>query len=199
MKLGDAISKYRDYRQQLCDRQKLLTEKLKDAEINARITGDSAWTEEAATLELSLRENEKLFENNQKVLDGLVEQRVAAFNMEVSKQQAEAQGEMYEDLAKIMTTVARMCAGDKVPPSDEKKVMEYDGDMYMAAKQAQAAMAAIKKRQKEYDSLWEEKEKEANKFDPEGVANNTEAMGELPEIPSPEGMEMTADVSVDLK
>lgn len=193
MKLGDAISKYRDYRQQLCERQKLLTKKLKDAQTNAEMTGDCMWNEQAATLELSLSENKKLFEENQKVLDGLIEQRVAAFNMEVAKQQADAQGGMYEDLAKIMTTVARMCAGDKVPPSDEKKVMEYDQDMYMAAKQAQAAMASIKERQKEYDTLWEEGDNETKEHNPEDVANNTEAMGDLPEIPSGEGMEMPTE------
>lgn len=193
MKLGDAISKYRDYRQQLCERQKLLTKKLKDAQTNAEMTGDCMWNEQAATLELSLSENKKLFEENQKVLDGLIEQRVAAFNMEVAKQQADAQGGMYEDLAKIMTTVARMCAGDKVPPSDEKKVMEYDQDMYMAAKQAQAAMASIKERQKEYDTLWEEGDNETKEYNPEDVANNTEAMGDLPEIPSGEGMEMPTE------
>ena len=193
MKLGDAISKYRDYRQQLCERQKLLTKELKDAQTNAEMTGDCMWNEQAATLELSLSENKKLFEENQKVLDGLIEQRVAAFNMEVAKQQADAQGGMYEDLAKIMTTVARMCAGDKVPPSDEKKVMEYDQDMYMAAKQAQAAMASIKERQKEYDTLWEEGDNETKEYNPEDVANNTEAMGDLPEIPSGEGMEMPTE------
>ena len=82
-----------------------------------------------------------------------------------------------------MTTVARMCAGDKVPYTDEKKVMEYDNEMYARAKQAQMAMAAMKKKQKEYDSLWDE---EGGEYDPEGVADNTEAQGELPEIPSEE-------------
>lgn len=44
-----------------------------------------------------------------------------------------------------MTTIARMCAGDKVPYSDEKKVMEYDDKMYARAKQAQMIMASMKK------------------------------------------------------
>ena len=69
-------------------------------------------------------------------------------------------------IGKIMTTVARMCAGDKVPYTDEKKVMEYDSDMYARAKQAQMIMASMKKKQKEYDSLWDE---EGGEYDPEGV------------------------------
>ena len=83
-------------------------------------------------------------------------------------------------MAKIMTTVARMCAGDKVPYADEKKLMEYDSDLYGKAKQAQMMMAAMKEKQKEYDSLWD---KEGGEYDPEGVADNTEAQGELPEVP----------------
>ena len=80
-----------------------------------------------------------------------------------------------------MTTIARMCAGDKVPYSDEKKVMEYDDKMYARAKQAQMIMASMKKKQKEYDSLWD---KDGGEYDPEGVADNTEAQGALPDIPS---------------
>lgn len=67
-----------------------------------------------------------------------------------------------------------MCAGDKVPYSDEKKLMEYDGEMYAKAKQAQMTMAAMKKHQKEYDSLWD---KEGGEYNPEEAANNTEAQG----------------------
>ena len=55
----------------------------------------------------------------------------------------------------------------------------YDDKMYARAKQAQMIMASMKKKQKEYDSLWD---KEGGEYDPEGVADNTEAQGELPEI-----------------
>jgi uncharacterized protein YfcZ (UPF0381/DUF406 family) len=67
---------------------------------------------------------------------------------------------------------------------DEKKLMEYDSNMYAKAKEAQAAMAAIKEKQKEYDSLWDGDEGE--NYDPEGVANSAQAEGDLPEIPEPE-------------
>ena len=67
---------------------------------------------------------------------------------------------------------------------DEKKLMEYDSSMYAKAKEAQAAMAAIKEKQKEYDSLWGSDE--GGDYDPEGVANNAQAEGDLPEIPEPE-------------
>lgn len=179
MKLCDALTKYRDYRAELVEQQRNLAERLKEAQINARVTGESRWSDEAATLELSLYETNEKFEKNQEVLDGLIEQYVAAFNMEVAKQQSDPDNGIAAEMGKIMTTVARMCAGDKVPTGDEKKVMEYDKDLYSMAKQTQTMMARIKKRQKEYDTLWEEKE--AKEYDPEGVANNTEAVGELPE------------------
>ena len=191
MKLSEALSKYRSYREELVTQNRNLTTQLKDAQNKAKATGSKEWAEKAATLQLSLDESNKKFEDNQKVLDSLIEQHVLAWNMEVAKEQADPENGMAATMAKIMTTVARMCAGDKVPYSDEKKVMEYDKDMYSMAKQAQMVMAAIKKRQKEYDSLWDDEE-EGKKYDPKGVADNTEAAGVLPEIPVSEGAEAMA-------
>ena len=181
MKLADALTKYRGYRAELVEQKRTLSAQLKNARDKVKATGDSAWSDEAATLQLSLNEAEKKFEDNQKVLDGLLEQHCAAWNAEVARQQADTETGMAATLGKIMTTIARMCAGDKVPMSDEKKVMEYDRDMYAKAKMAQMTMAAMKKRQKEYESLWDDEE--GGEYDPEGVADNTEASGDLPDIP----------------
>lgn len=152
------------------------------AKKKAELTGDSAWSEQAATLQLSLDETKKKFQDNQEVLDGLIEQHCAAWNLEVAKQQADPENGVAATMGKIMAVVARMCAGDKVPMSDEKKVMEFDHDMYAKAKQAQMMMAAMKERQKEYESLWDDDD-EGNKYDPERAADNTTAQGDLPEIP----------------
>ena len=54
-----------------------------------------------------------------------------------------------------------------------------------------------KKKQKEYDSLWDDEE--GGEYDPEGVADNTEAAGDLPEIPPvepAEGAEASANMEV---
>lgn len=115
------------------------------------------------------------------MLDGLTEQWCLAANAENAKALADPETGMAATMAKIMTTVARMCAGDKVPYADEKKLMEYDSDLYGKAKQAQMMMAAMKEKQKEYDSLWDDEE--GGDYDTEGVADNTEAQGELPEVP----------------
>jgi len=191
MKLGEALTKYRGYRAELIDQQKTLSAQLKNAQDKSKTTGDTKWADEAATLQLSLDETNKRFEDNQEVLNDLTEQYAAAWNMEVAKQQSDPDNGIAAELGKIMTTVARMCAGDRVPSGDEKRVMEYDKDMYSMAKQTQTMMAAIKKRQKEYDTLWEEKE--GKEYDPEGVAENTEAAGELPEIPEGGGVVVALD------
>ena len=73
---------------------------------------------------------------------------------ESAKEAAKAAGEGMNELAKIIEISRRISNGDKVPPGDEKKLMEYDSGLYMAAKAA--AMLHAKEKHKEYDSLFEE-------------------------------------------
>ena len=54
MKLGEALTKYRGYRAELIDQQKTLSAQLKNAQDKAKMTGDTVWADEAATLQLSL-------------------------------------------------------------------------------------------------------------------------------------------------
>ncbi len=180
MKLKEAIPKYREYRQRLVDQTRNLVKQRDQAQKKYETTGDKAWEEEAVSLHLSALASDDKFKENQKVLDGLLEQYTLAWNNEVNKALADPETGMAATYAKIMTTVARMCAGDKVPYSDEKKVMDFDSEMYLKAKQTQMAMAVIKKKQKEYESLWSE---EGGEYDPQKAADNTEAAGELPQIP----------------
>ena len=184
MKLKDAMPIYQRYRQQLVDQTRSLVKQRDAAKAKFEATNDQTWSDEAATLQLSIEKTQEEFNKNQEVLDGLTEQWCLAANAENAKALADPETGMAATMAKIMTTVARMCAGDKVPYADEKKLMEYDSDLYGKAKQAQMMMAAMKEKQKEYDSLWD---KEGGEYDPEGVADNTEAQGELPDIPSSDG------------
>ena len=184
MKLKDAMPIYQRYRQQLVDQTRSLVKQRDAAKAKFEATNDQTWSDEAATLQLSIEKTQEEFNKNQEVLDGLTEQWCLAANAENAKALADPETGMAATMAKIMTTVARMCAGDKVPYADEKKLMEYDSDLYGKAKQAQMIMAAMKEKQKEYDSLWD---KEGGEYDPEGVADNTEAQGELPDIPSSDG------------
>lgn len=198
MKLGDALHQYRCNRQKLVDRTRSLVKKKKAAEKKFEATGDVTFADEAATLQLSIEANEENFKKNQEVLDNLTMQYTAEWNAEVARQQSDPETGYAAELGKIMTTVARMCAGDKVPLSDEQKVREYDSELYMKAKMAQSMMAAMKKKQKEYDSLWNEDEEEKNKYDPEAAAENAEFAGVLPDIEVGEAEAVEApDISIE--
>ena len=198
MKLGDALHQYRCNRQKLVDRTRSLVKKKKAAEKKFDATGDVTFADEAATLQLSIEANEENFKKNQEVLDNLTMQYTAEWNAEVARQQSDPETGYAAELGKIMTTVARMCAGDKVPLSDEQKVREYDSELYMKAKMAQSMMAAMKKKQKEYDSLWNEDEEEKNKYDPEAAAENAEFAGVLPDIEVGEAESAEApDISIE--
>ena len=184
MRLGEAIPKYQAYRNQLQEQKKNIYQNMKDAQEKADRSGEEEWSKKAAELELSYKAAEEEFNKYESVLDRLKEQWVNIANAENDRALADPETGMAATVGKIMTTVARMCAGDKVPILDEKKLMEYDSNMYAKAKEAQAAMATIKEKQKEYDSLWDGDEGE--NYDPEGVANSAQAEGDLPEIPEPE-------------
>ncbi len=190
MKLGEAIPKYQAYRNQLQDKKKDIYKQLKNARDKAEHTGSDEWTQKAAQLQLSYDKASEDFDKYENALNGLREQWCAASDAENAKALADPETGLGATIAKIMTTVARMCAGDKVPYSDEKKVMEYDDKMYGKAKQAQMIMAALKEKRKEYDSLWD---KEGGEYDPEGVADNTQAQGELPKIEEDTGPDSGTD------
>lgn len=184
MKLGEAIPNYQAYRNELQDKKTSIYKQYKKTKEKAERTNDEEWIQKAAELELSYKEATDDFDKYENVLNSLREQWCATANTENDKALADPETGLGATIGKIMTTIARMCAGDKVPYTDEKKVMEYDDKMYARAKQAQMIMASMKKKQKEYDSLWD---KEGGEYDPEGVADNTEAQGELPDIPSSDG------------
>lgn len=190
MKLGEAIPKYQAYRNQLQDKKKDIYKQLKNARDKAERTGNDEWTQKAAQLQLSYDKASEDFDKYENALNGLREQWCAASDAENAKALADPETGLGATIAKIMTTVARMCAGDKVPYSDEKKVMEYDDKMYGKAKQAQMIMAALKEKRKEYDSLWD---KEGGEYDTEGVADNTQAQGELPKIEEDTGPDSGTD------
>ena len=62
----------------------------------------------------------------------------------------------YEDLIKLIEIANRISKGDKVPLSDEKKLLEKEPDMYLSAKMA-AEMNRDKKH-KNHKALFEDEE-----------------------------------------
>lgn len=88
--------------------------------------------------------------------EAYMERLVNEMNLESAKQQGEAMEKGMEDLAKVITVFRRLADGDIVPYSDEKKLMDYNNEMYLCAKNMQAI--AMNEKSKEHKSLWEDEE-----------------------------------------
>lgn len=181
MKISEAASMYRaQLSQQRSQRKELLDQKEKLEKQN----GNGRQSSLGVTLELSEEYRKRMQElqekidvlngeikENEKGLDQIIETEVGIFNAENSKQQADAMKKYAEDMAKCLEIARRISNGDKVPATDEKKLMDFNMEIYMAAKNM--AVMNMDKKHEEYDSLWgEEEEKEYD--DPEEVASNSE-------------------------
>ena len=185
MKIAEAQPIYYANRKKLVEQTRTLYAQKKDAEQKYRLTGDTKFSEEAATLELSLQETNEAFEKNQKVVDSLMEQWCAVSNMESAKQAGEAMEKSAADMGKVIMVFRRLANGDIVPQTDEKKLMEYDFKMYQVAKNMQMMAQQAEKERKKHKSLWEDEE-ETTPEDPTEIADNTEYSGTLPEIEIPD-------------
>lgn len=186
MKIKDAQDKYRQQRQALVNQRKQLVKKRDELKKKVPTSEEEKeyFSETAATLELSIKEVNQRFDENQTVLDQLAEQHAAVWNAEVSRQQGDALQEAAMEVGKIMAVFRRIASGAIVPAKDEQKLMEYSMEMYKAAKNL-ATMRIMEEERKKYDSLWDDEEEEQEEYDPQGKADNAEAAVDLPEIEIP--------------
>lgn len=128
----------------------------------------------------------ELIEQNEESRERIINMEVGIANAESSRQQADAMKKYGEDMAKCLEIARRISEGDKVPPQDEKKLMDFNREIYMAAKSM--AVMNQQRKHKEYDSLWDEEEKEEQKVDPLEKAANTEISAAAPaEMPQEAG------------
>lgn len=169
------IKAYREQQMALHKQKKELEEKM-----NSEKDGNVIYANEAATLELTIKAVEEKKQEYQEYMDKLMQQWNATANVESAKQQGEAMEEYVEDLGKIMEVARRIMKGAIVPPTDEKKLMEYSMELYQAAKNIGAMIR--EKEKEEYESLWEEKEEENVQEDPVEIADNTEAFAQGPAV-----------------
>lgn len=112
-------------------------------------------TEDGCVLVLTEEASKKLQQDKEKVGAMLM----ADVQLASAKTQTEGAKKYAEDMGKMLQVFRLMCQGHNVPPDDEKKLMEFDDDLYQAAKNAQM-MAQIRERekQKNEESQWDEKE-----------------------------------------
>lgn len=182
MKIGEAraiysaqLQKYREEKTSLAKQKKQLEEKAKIIP-----DGKEQFAQEAATLELSYNAVSEKYEEYHNFMEQINTLHTALFNAEASKQQGEAMAEYTQDIVKIMEVARRIAKGAKVPYADEQKLMEYNMEMYMSAKNL--AMINAQKKKEEYESLWDEEEDKGENPDPREVADSAELSLNAPEI-----------------
>ena len=183
------LRSYNIQKYKLAKQKAELDEKIKKTDNGAVIYAD-----EAVTLELTYDAVAKKQDEYQSYMDQLMEQWDAKFNEVATRENAKVEEEGFEDLRKIMEVVRRMTKGDNVPPSDEKKVMEYDKDMCQMAKSAQMVAQMHKRKREDHDSLWKDEEK-TEREDAMAAAEGQEAFSSGPEIVSVEDTMASVDTS----
>lgn len=134
----------------------------------------------AQELQEKLDSVKEQIEEHIKLRDQVIEMEVGIANAEVAKQQGEAMQDYGEEMAKCLEIARRIANGDRVPAQDEKKLMDFNMEVYMAAKNM-AAMN-LDKKHKDYDSLWGDEEEKGENPDPLEMAGDTEINVELPEL-----------------
>ena len=204
MKIGEAQKAYRQQlnllrvqkrdfvNQREENRKKMEEAKKKSEEQGVTFEFSEAYLEREKELQEKIDELSGQIKKDEKTLDDLINQEVGIFNSIVSEQQADAMKEYGEEMAKCLEIARRISRGDHVPAQDEKKLMDFNMDIYKMAKE----MAAVNmdKDAKEWESLWgEEEEKEYE--DPFEASQNAETNVEMPE-----GMEVqtAADAGVQV-
>ena len=190
MKIGEAQKAYRQQisflrgqkrdfvKQREENRKKLEEARKKSEEQGVTFEFSEAYLEREKELQEKIDELSGKINKNEKTLDELIEQEVGIFNSVVAEQQGDAWKEYGEEMAKCLEIARRISRGDRVPAQDEKKLMDFNMDIYKMAKEM-AAMN-MEGEHKEWESLWgEEEEKEY--ADPFEESQNAETNVEMPE------------------
>lgn len=174
MKIGEAQRIYSSRLNELWDQKRAyLKQQRNKSENNSSMSGSEngviiEWTDE----------KEQQYEETKAFMNQLMYIKNGLHNAEVSKQQGNVMTEMAKDAAKCLEIARRISSGGKVPPEDEKKLMEYSFEIYLAAKNA-AAMNNHKSG-KNYKSLWEEEESNSESQDVDEAIDEMDLTMETP-------------------
>ncbi len=183
LKIGEAQQIYRAQVKAYQDQKVTVSKQLQEArnrmEVSVSKEDKARYASEAATLELTLDKLDEKQSEYQEYLSKLADQYCAYWNSTVAEQQADAAKEYGVEMGKLLEVARRIMKGAIVPASDEKKLMEFDNDLYQTAKSI-GAMVRRQKKEK-YDSLWGDEEKKEYD-DPREVAENATASSQGPEI-----------------
>lgn len=175
MKIGEASRVYSAQVNKLNSQKNWLT-----AQKKAYEKGEIKMTEEQADmLAKSIDRIELKCQKASEFMEGFGMYKELLRNVESSKQQRDYMAEKAEEDAKCIEIMRRIAHGDKVPPYDEQKLLNYNAEMYQMAKNM--ALLAENEKRREHDSLWDEDDgKPANEMTPDEVVDNTECSMVMP-------------------
>ena len=150
MKIGEARTIYREQITAYRDQQQALQKQRQELQkkIDSTPDGKTIYAKEAATLELTYDAVSQKQQEYQDYMAKLLEQKSGYMDMMAAKNEGEAMKEYAEDMAKIMQVARRIMKGGIVPLSDERKLMEFDNDLYQMAKSIGAMVQFGTKRRK---------------------------------------------------
>ncbi len=174
MKIRDAKQAYSVQLQTLQAQRQALRKTLQEQEKS----GSASQNFDRVEISRELSQLDAQYEAVRGGMEGIMARESAIHNAEAAKQQGEAMSEAMEDLAKVLEVYRRIASGGQVPPADEKKLMEFSSELYMAAKN----MAFLKAQKGEkYDSLWEDEEEKGEEMSASEIAGNSEIAVASPE------------------
>ena len=182
MKIGEANKLYSAQMSKLREKRSELLEKKKALE-----NGEIEMTDEEVTaLGKSLDRIEIQYGEASEFMESFNSQKALLHNAEASRQTCDAMARKAEDETKCLEIARRIARGDKVPPKDEQKLLEFSMEMYQVSKNM--AVMAKKEKPKEHKSLWDdEDENQQPEQSVDEVVDNMEC-----------GMSMPIEVSADI-
>lgn len=184
MKIREAKSIYAAQLDALWNRKQKLTKILEENSENGSDDPKFDKIELSRELSRELSQVEKQYTQTQKFMEQLSQREALVHNAEVAKQQEESMSKAMDDMVKCMEIARRISSGAKVPAADQKKLMEYNYEMFLAAKNM--ALMIRHKERKEYDSLVEEEENPEDSRTASEIAGDSEVHMELPELAAQE-------------
>ena len=116
MKIAEARRVYSTQIKAYYEQQTILSKQKKELEekIKTEENGNIIYTNEAATLELTIKAVEEQKDKYQKYMDNLLQQWTAISNMEVAKQQGEAMEESVEDPTQVADNAEVFASGPAI-------------------------------------------------------------------------------------
>ena len=182
MKIRDAKQAYSAQLDVLRNKRQSLTKLLKEQENS----GQEMSSVDRLELTKELSDVNAQYKATRGAMESIITQENLIHNSEAAKQQGEAMAEQAKEISKMMEVFRRISSGAKVPPADEKKLMEFNHELYMATKTA--AMLA-EQNDDEYDSLWEDEEEDTGEVqDAHEIAENSEIDVSSPETVAAEAV-----------